>query len=251
MINIFDGNNYGRREMENSLDGLVPRDLFIKFSAAPGANVIVWDGSNGNARHRKIYSRYKVRDNEPDREIYSNFEFVRDVLKHSCAIQVRLDDYEADDVIAALARRYAGQGEEVAIYSRDADFLQLAAEFPNRIFCGAAVKPAVPVELIRYYKVCVGDKSDKIPGIHMFGDRAWQKIDKKELTAWVDAAIATGRLSKLRGMPRCCKPSARSIRTFWKLVNFIDVPIDEIDAATMVGDANPAARAALLEEFMQ
>lgn len=80
---------------------------------------------------------------------------------------IRVDDAEADDVIAVLTKKLSAAGEKVLIISRDSDLSQLL-KYPN-------VKQYSPVDrkflalhdvdaFLREKIIC-GDKSDSIPNI--------------------------------------------------------------------------------------
>ena len=247
MIRIFDGNNYYRRELEQNPTGMAPRAMLA--GVKPG-DMWVWDGFNSNARRRELFPGYKVGREKPGANIYASFKLLQEVLTHSTAIQIQVPEYEADDVVATVARRLAEQGHQVGIHSNDLDFLQLSAEFPRHVFCGC--NPKIPADLVRYYKVCVGDPSDKIPGIKGFGQKTWDGVDKTALKDAIHRWVA-GELVPLDGLSKASlnwlEENLSQVATYWKVVGFYEVPPDLIDQHTRIGKPNYAAADARLKEF--
>lgn len=250
MIKIFDGNNYYRLVLETDATGMAPRTILSKFLHEPDPVIWVWDGKGGNARRRALYEGYKRNRQPLKTEVVRGFDLLEEVLQHTKAIQVKVPGFEGDDVVASLTRHYAKANEPVSIYSNDFDFGQLASEFPNMVFCGFTPKANVPVELARYYKICVGDPSDNIPGIKGFGLKAWEEIDKKLLVKWVDDIIER-RIVRDIGLPPRIKVNIDEVQTYAKIIDFFHVPMNLISQHMTVGKADYAAADALLKRFLQ
>lgn len=248
MISIYDANNYVRKELETDITGLAPRSILAKVEAKPNPVVFVWDGPRGNARRRKLFDQYKLNRKPLNREIVVGFDLIEEVLRYSKAIQVKVPDYEGDDVIATLTRHYASAGEQVEIYSNDMDYLQLAGEFPGKVFCGC--NPKVPAHLVRYYKICVGDPSDNIPGIPGFGQKTWDMVDKDKLVRWVDTILTMQKVGDI-GLPPRIKVNVDDVIKYAKIVDFFNVPMDLISEHMTVGVSDYAAADAHLKRFMQ
>ena len=248
-IRIYDGNNFVRLALEADFTGRGARTIYEQIEATSGVVLFVWDGEGGNRKRREFYPEYKRNRKPLKQDIYVGFDMVEDVLKFSKAIQIKVPGYEADDVIATLARTYAQANDQVSIYSNDADMLQLSAEFPNHIFTGARIKDGVPPHLIKYYKVTVGDPADNIPGIAGFGLKAWEDVDKNRLADFIDEIVAGVEPTTKLDLPPRCKVDFEQIRTFWKIVSFIPVPFELMSKHMTVGTPNPAAADSLLKEF--
>ncbi|NBC29601.1 MAG: DNA polymerase I, partial [Spirochaetes bacterium] len=99
----------------------------------------------------------------------------------------RADGYEADDVMATLAREAAAEGRPVYIVSSDKDLLQLVEEpvqvlrpeqsgfrelHRNEVVEDWGVYP----EQIRDYLALVGDSSDNVPGVKGIGAKTAAKL---------------------------------------------------------------------------
>jgi len=248
---IFDANNFVRKAIERDHTGLVPRTLYndVQKMVQDSAVLYVWDGFKGNDRRKAIYPAYKGKRQKPGESVYEAFKMVQRTLELSSAIQFKVDGYEADDVIATLARRYAANGDTIEIWSNDYDMMQLSAEYPNNIFVGANPKPHVPMDMVRYYKVTVGDASDNIPGIEQFGDKTWAEVDKDKLRRFIDDIVADGSSEIDLSLPKRCKIHPSSIRAHWEITGFFPVDIDLIVSSMKVGKNDPKAADNYLKEF--
>jgi len=250
MLNIYDANNYLRLLLERDITGLTPRTILNMVNDSNDPAVFVWDGPGGLRRRREIYDGYKRNRPPLKSDITTSFQIIEEVLKHTKAIQVRVPGYEADDVIAALAREYAKNGEQVAIYSNDQDFGQLVGEYPTRIFAGYKPKEDVPAHLTRYYKLTVGDPSDNIPGIKGFGKKTWAETNKAALTKWIDDIIERGEIRDI-GLPPRIKVDPDQLRLFSQIIAFLPISLDEISKHMTVGTPNYAAADEYLKRFFQ
>ena len=97
--------------------------------------------------------------------------------------------YEADDVLATLARELASHGERVRVVSGDRDLFQIASEAVDVLFLGrrgqqpivydvAAVERryALPPERLPAWFALVGDDSDNLPGVPGIGARTASRL---------------------------------------------------------------------------
>lgn len=242
MIIIIDGHNYFRRLVETG--GGDARSILHQYLDPKVETIVVWDGEKGSSRRRKVYPQYKTNRGPLDKDISVHFNTLIRVLSHCKVTQVFHNDYEGDDVIAALARSYATGGREVYIDSTDADFLQIKAEFPHLVTCKAVGK--VPPELTLLYKIWVGDQSDKISGIPMFGEKKWAEANLGDLQRLVDHALKHGELIDI-GLPKSVKPTVELIRALHEIITFYPIPTAEL--TIIPGVQNYAAADAFLKEF--
>ncbi|MER8984009.1 hypothetical protein [Mesorhizobium sp. M0843] len=256
MIRVYDMNSYLRVELETDVSGLAPRNFMQDVFACPDPVICVWDGPKGSQKRRDIFPGYKMGRKAPDTGIYNGFHLTQKTLEHSKAVQIKVPGYEADDVIALLARRYASKGHLVAIYSNDKDMWQLVGEFPKHVVCGA--NPLVGVLPIhtRLYKTWVGDGSDKIPGVPRFGDSLWEENGPIRLQRATDMIFAgtDGWQKEIKLQPKMVtwlEANADQFKIFWDIVGFLDVPEDLVTEHTIIGQPDFNKADAALKEFMQ
>lgn len=230
----IDANNHVRRLLESPQLGSMPRNLLNEYIDTPESVAFVWDGGNSLKSRREIYPDYKAKREKPKEDIYIGFEVIREVLKNCPVIQIRVPNFEADDVIAACV----SSGD--TIVSTDRDFLQI-----EDVTCTSTPYPNIPRSQIRLYKATVGDPSDNIPGIKGFGQKAWDGIDKTSLRNWIDNPD-----HPVDWPPRCV-PDWEQVRVYWQIVGFLPVPEADIRAGITIGKKNYLVADLFLKELMQ
>ncbi|HEY6105296.1 MAG TPA: 5'-3' exonuclease H3TH domain-containing protein, partial [Anaeromyxobacteraceae bacterium] len=127
---------------------------------------------------------YKANRPEAPEDLRTQFPLVREVTRALNVPVVEEPGFEADDVIATLARRAREQGWEVVIVTGDKDFAQLVGERISLYdpmaeasgrggWTGAAEvekKLGVRPEQVVDYMAILGDQIDNVPGIPGVGE---------------------------------------------------------------------------------
>lgn len=136
-----------------------------------------------------LYPEYKAtREKMPD-DLRLQIDRIRDVVDAFGIPILEAEGYEADDVLATVARQASEQGIKVIILTGDRDLLQLANDNVVIRLAGQKLSEAVdygpkevqekmgvPPEKIVDYKALVGDSSDNIPGVHGVGEVTATKL---------------------------------------------------------------------------
>ena len=252
MIILTDANNYARRVFEVDPTGLAYRKILRDVQFSKDVNIFVWDSYNSNARRREIYPQYKMRRVTPGEDMFKSMKMLKDVLRHSHAMQIEVPTYEADDVISSLCTSVA---DRIHIVSTDRDFLQLASN-DGRVTCDATPKTGVQAKDTLLYKITVGDASDNISGCKGFGHKSYEAADKAVLKRFIKSLIYKASFDKTE-IIQTVKPAlvdwmienAELIRTYNKIINFFDVSQDLLDKNLKIGDRNYAKADAMLKEF--
>lgn len=181
-VYLYDCNNYVRVKSETSFSGSFVRDLITEANTGNDLKFYIFDGKNCNDYRRSFYPQYKMTRKAPIDNFFENLKWFHELLmfaKPNVGV-VQVDGYEADDVIAHMAKMF----DEVVVMSTDKDLLQI----PN------SKQPMANNEwesrdLIFTRKVLVGDPSDNISGIKGFGDTSWKSLvddDKYSLKKWIE-----------------------------------------------------------------
>ncbi|MDH7484198.1 MAG: 5'-3' exonuclease H3TH domain-containing protein, partial [Spirochaetales bacterium] len=164
------------------------RFLFSLFEQRkPALFAAVLDSRGPTFRHQQFEAYKATRQKTPD-DLLAQFPKVEALLEALSVPALRCEGYEADDVIATLARKCEREGRACFIVSGDKDLLQLvgngtralrpAEGFGFReidakgVFDEWGVTPAQ----IRDYLSLVGDVSDNVPGVKGIGDKTAQKL---------------------------------------------------------------------------
>lgn len=138
---------------------------------------IVFDPHGATFRHA-IYPEYKSHRNEIPWELKSQYEFVKLAAKCMSLPTCEINGYEADDVIATLARMIVNAGGKVTIVSGDKDLCQLMRPsiriLDPHSFCFRTehdiegqfgVRPSKLADVL----ALMGDAADNVPGVPGIG----------------------------------------------------------------------------------
>ncbi|MDP3143722.1 MAG: DNA polymerase I, partial [Candidatus Omnitrophota bacterium] len=140
---------------------------------------ICFDVGKKTFREKK-FSEYKIHRQPMPDDLKSQMPIIKEVISAFNLPMLELEGYEADDVIATVARRLAGRDVEVEIVSGDKDILQLVdknikVRNPSKedtIFDKEKVIEAFGMEPERLKDLfaLMGDKADNIPGVTGIGE---------------------------------------------------------------------------------
>lgn len=139
--------------------------------------VVVFDTGKPSFRE-KVYADYKAQREAPPPEMQVQFPIVRQAAEAFGLPIVEVEGFEADDVIAAIARRARKADREVVIVSSDKDLMQLIGDgiamwdpMKNRPIGPEEVRERFGVgpEKVRDVLALAGDASDNVPGVPGIG----------------------------------------------------------------------------------
>ncbi len=148
---------------------------------------VVFDVSRETFRTKR-YKEYKAQRPKTPDELSVQIPYIRKLLDLLGIPRLELEGYEADDVIATLAKKASGEGWRVYIVSPDKDLLQVVSDkifvidpLQEKLYTPKEVveKFGVPPEHIPTYLALVGDKSDNIPGVRGIGAKRAVEIIRK------------------------------------------------------------------------
>ena len=156
-------------------------NMMARFLAAHvGTHLaVVFDAGSHTFRNR-IYDQYKAQRPDPPSELIPQFKLVRDATAAFGVACVELDDWEADDLIAAYARAGVAAGATVTIVSSDKDLMQLVRPGVTMLD-PIKQKPIGPAEVMEKFGVppglvvdvqsLMGDAVDNVPGVPGIGPK--------------------------------------------------------------------------------
>jgi DNA polymerase-1 len=177
----------------NAIFGFASMLVKILTDYGPKATVVVWDA--GYTGRKELYPEYKAqRSTRPDllKEQWPSFEPLVEAFGY---LNLRVEGYEADDVIASICARAAGaDGDgivpiDVMVVTGDRDAYQLVDDHTRimttsrgitdtRIYDRQAVidRYGIPPELVPDFIGLKGDTSDNIPGVPGIGDKTASEL---------------------------------------------------------------------------
>jgi DNA polymerase I len=151
--------------------------------------IVAWDA--GSSGRTEMFADYKAgRRSRPDL-LKAQWSAMEPLVEAFGYRNVKLDGYEADDVIASLAERARGAGVPVTIVTGDRDVFQLIDEqglvrvmatargiTETKLYDRQAVidRYGLPPELIPDFYGLKGDTSDNIPGIPGIGEKTASEL---------------------------------------------------------------------------
>ncbi len=158
--------------------------LALMKSEKPQYLAVVFDYPAPSKRE-KVYKEYKAgRPSMPD-PLKLQIPVIKEILKLMGIPIVEMEGYEADDLIAVLAKEFYEKGFNVKIYTPDKDMLQLVNDriavinpMNWEVFNREKVikKFGVPPEKVADYLALVGDSVDNIKGIRGVGPKTAVKL---------------------------------------------------------------------------
>jgi DNA polymerase-1 len=174
-------------DQTGAIYGLCQMLLKIEREERPTHLTCVFDAPGENFRNQ-IYVGYKAHRPPMPPELAGQIGMVRTVVEAFGLTTLEVPGYEADDVIAALARRGTEAGMEVVICSSDKDLLQLCNDdvsildtMKNRRLGPEAVREKFGVGPDRLGDVLalMGDSIDNVPGVDGIGPKTAAELINK------------------------------------------------------------------------
>jgi len=140
----------------------------------------------GRQTHRqKKYADYKIKRQAMPDDLVVQIAVIRDLVRAYGFLICEKEGFEADDMMATLARRFAGQKTDVFIATDDKDMAQLVGEHiklysprQEKVMDAGDVKEkfGVDPQQITDYIALAGDTSDNIPGVKGIGEVGARKL---------------------------------------------------------------------------
>ncbi len=248
-----------RGEPTNAIFGFASMLVKILTEYGPKATIVVWDA--GMSGREVQYEPYKAeRKPRPDllREQWPHLEPLVEAFGYA---NVRVEGFEADDVIASLAQQAKEKGIHVTVVTGDRDAYQLADDGRVRIMTtsrgitdtrvydrdGVVERYGISPELIPDFIGLKGDTSDNIPGVPGIGDKTAAQLlqqygSLEGVLEHIDDVSGAKRQQNLRENADL----ARISKELATLHRDIDAGIDVAEIA-----GAPADRSRLREVFMR
>ena len=180
--------------------------LAVLKNYSPRYMVAAMDSKTPTFRH-EMYAEYKATRQKTPEDLHAQIPLIEDILGTLGIPALRRDSYEADDIIATLAKKCEAEGRRCMILSADKDLQQLTN---GHIRCMRPDKTQIWAELdedgvekewgVRAEKLLdllslTGDAADNIPGVRGVG----QKTAVKLLDEYGSLEGIYGRADEIKG----------------------------------------------------
>jgi DNA polymerase I len=162
----------------------------------PDYVAVAWDKPKTNIRRRlELYPEYKAGRKPAPEDFKAQVPILQDLLKAFGWPLYELDDYEADDIMGALAVQAAAKDIETLLITSDMDMLQLVNDKVH-VFAlkkglsnielyspkSFEAKYGIGVDQFLDMKSLKGDSSDNIPGVPGIGEKGALELLKQYKT---------------------------------------------------------------------
>jgi DNA polymerase-1 len=167
--------------------GFISMLLKILAEFKPNHAVIVFDSGRKTFRH-DLYDKYKMNRPEAPEDLKPQFAICREAASALNFKIIEKAGFEADDIIATLARKVNENNEKAIIVSSDKDLMQLVNDdilmydsLKSKYITEKEVleKFGVPPAQVRDVLAIMGDSSDNIPGIQGIGPKGAAELIQK------------------------------------------------------------------------
>jgi DNA polymerase I len=166
----------------NAIYGLASMFAKMLIDHDPAAVVVAWDA--GMSGRELTYEPYKEQRKPRPDLLTEQWPHLMPLAEAFGFTNIKVDGYEADDVIGSLVRRAREQGIRVMVVSGDRDVYQVVEDgvrvmttsrgvTDTKVYDreGVIERYGVPPELVTDLIGLKGDTSDNIPGVPGIGDK--------------------------------------------------------------------------------
>ena len=222
----------------NAIYGFASMMAKLLIEHSPRAVIVAWD--RGWSGREKVYAEYKSqRKSRPDL-LKEQWPHLAPLAEAFGFRNVDVEGYEADDVIATLARKATDAEIPVMIVSGDRDVYQLVRDgvrvmttsrgvTDTKIYDhdGVIERYGVPPELVTDFIGLKGDTSDNIPGVPGIGDKTAAELLQRfgSLEAVLDSVDEISGAKRKQNLTEHAE-DARVSKRLATMVEDIEVPVE-------------------------
>ncbi len=226
-------------EATNAVYGFTNMLLTLLREEYPDRIAVIFD-AQGPTFRKELYPEYKANRSAMPEDLVPQVPVIKEIVRAFKIPALEQPGYEADDIIATLAKRYAGQGLDVTVVTGDKDLMQIVDE---RIRLLDTMKGkvsgrdevierfGVPPEQVLEILGLAGDSSDNIPGVPGIGEKTASSLIQEfgsieQLLANIDQVKGKKRQEKLGEFADQARLSRRLADLVYDLE--IDITLDDL-----------------------
>ena len=172
----------------NGIHGFISMLINLLQNEEPTHLAVAFDISRHSFRTRE-YPEYKATRDATPPEFKGQVPLLQDALAAMGIPTITKEDFEADDILATLARRGREEGFHVLVVSGDRDTIQLVTPDVTLLYPStqgvSQLKRYTPEAVVERYGIkpenypdmaaLVGEKSDNLPGVPKVGEKTAAK----------------------------------------------------------------------------
>nr|WP_320049852.1 DNA polymerase I [uncultured Desulfuromonas sp.] len=218
----------------NAVFGFTKMLLKVVRDHNPDQLAVVFD-AKGPTFRKDLYPEYKANRSKMPEDLVPQIPLIKQVVAAFNIPSLEQEGFEADDIIATLARQKSAEGFDVTVVTGDKDLMQIVsdnvclldtmkdkrsglAEVAERF--GGTPDKVIEVQAL------AGDSSDNVPGVPGIGEKTAKALieefgDVENLLANIDQVKGKKRQENLRDFA----DQARLSRQLVTLVDTMDLPV--------------------------
>lgn len=255
----------------NAVRGFLDMCTALVSTRHPSGLVACWDDDWRPSWRVDLLPAYKAHrvaadgtEDEPE-SLGAQVQIIVEVLAAIGITRVGAPKFEADDVMATLARRHAARGDAVEVVTGDRDLIQLVDDDAGirvlytgrgvrraQLLDEAAVVAEYGIRPQQYSDLAIlrGDPSDGLSGVPGIGAKTAASL----LVRYGDvpailAAVASGDSGVSPRIAAALRDHREYLRRAEQVVRAADVPLPEVPTALPAHPADAAALARLTDEW--
>ncbi|MGD9019505.1 MAG: DNA polymerase, partial [Desulfuromonadales bacterium] len=218
----------------NAIYGFTNMLLKVIRDHKPDRLAVVFD-SKGPTFRKEIYPAYKANRAAMPEDLIPQVPYIKKIVAAFNLPGLEMPGFEADDIIATLAKKFAARGMEITVVTGDKDLMQIVDDhihlldtMKDKIYGPAEVAERFGgADKVVEVQALSGDSSDNIPGVPGIGE----KTAKMLIDEYGDVETLLANLDQLKGKRRenlqNFADQARLSRQLVCLSDDLDLQIDD------------------------
>lgn len=240
----------------NAVFGFTNMLLKVVRDEQPDHLAVIFD-AKGPTFRKEIYPEYKANRSAMPEDLRPQIPIIKQLVQAFNMPGLELEGYEADDILATLARRFAERGMAVTVVTGDKDLMQIVSErvrlldtMKDQVVGLAEVAErfgGTPDKVVEV-QALAGDSSDNVPGVPGIGEKTARALIEQfgtveNLLSNIDQVSGKKRQENLRQFGE----QARLSKTLVTLLD--DLPLDVDYDNFVLSEPNREALTSLFKEL--
>jgi ribonuclease HI len=172
----------------NAVFGFTKMLLNLLQENQPDYLAVIFDPPREETFRRELYPEYKANRDAMPEDLADQIQYIRQILQALNISTMKVAGFEADDVIATLARRYTSEELQVTVVTGDKDLMQIVDQKISLLDTmknkrsgpqEALERFGVPPERVPDVLGLAGDISDNIPGVPGVGEKTAAELVRR------------------------------------------------------------------------
>ena len=218
----------------NAIFGFTNMLLKVIRELKPDQLAVIFD-SKGPTFRKEIYPDYKANRAAMPEDLVPQIPYIKRIVQAFNLPGIEMPGYEADDIIATLAKKFSAEGMEVTVVTGDKDLMQIVDDhiqlldtMKDKVYGPAEVAERFGgADKVVEVQALSGDSSDNIPGVPGIGE----KTAKMLIDEFGDVETLLANLDQLKGKRRENLENyadlARLSKKLVTLVDNLDLEVDD------------------------